>query len=121
MTVKYTEEHEWLKQDGDEVIVGITEHAQAQLGDLVFVELPEPGIKVAKDDEIVVIESVKAASDVMAPLDGEVTAVNEKIVETPSLVNEDPLEEGWFFRMTLDNPSEFDDLMDEQAYKAFIG
>lgn len=121
MTVKYTEEHEWLKLDGDEVIVGITEHAQAQLGDLVFVELPEAGIKVVKDEEIVVIESVKAASDIMAPLDGEITAVNDKIVETPSLVNEDPLEDGWFFRMKLDDPSEFDGLMDEAAYNAFIG
>lgn len=120
MTVKYTEEHEWLKVDGDEVIVGITEHAQGQLGDLVFVELPEPGVKVTKDEEIVVIESVKAASDIMAPLDGEITAVNDKIVETPSLVNEDPLEDGWFFRMKLDDPSAMDDLMDEAAYKAFI-
>lgn len=121
MTVKYTEEHEWLKVDGDEVIVGITEHAQSQLGDLVFVELPDTGIKVVKDEEIVVIESVKAASDIMAPLDGEITAVNDKIVETPSLVNEDPLEDGWFFRMKLDDPSELDGLMDEAAYKAFIG
>ncbi|WP_316013821.1 glycine cleavage system protein GcvH [Roseobacter sp. HKCCA0434] len=121
MALKYTEEHEWLRLDGDEVVVGITEHAQAQLGDLVFVELPEPGTKVAKDDEIVVIESVKAASDIMAPLDGEITEVNDKIVETPSLVNEDPLEDGWFFRMKLDDPSELDGLMDEDAYKKFIG
>ncbi|QPH56141.1 glycine cleavage system protein GcvH [Pontivivens ytuae] len=119
--MKFTEEHEWLKVDGDEVIVGITEHAQSQLGDLVFVELPEPGTKVEKDDEIVVIESVKAASDIMAPLDGEITAVNDKIVETPSLVNEDPMEEGWFFRMSLNDPSELDGLMDEDAYKAFVG
>ncbi len=121
MALKFTEEHEWLKVDGDEVIVGITEHAQSQLGDLVFVELPEPGTKVEKDDEIVVIESVKAASDIMAPLDGEITAVNDKIVETPSLVNEDPMEEGWFFRMSLKDPSELDGLMDEDAYKAFVG
>lgn len=121
MALKFTEEHEWLKVDGDEVIVGITEHAQSQLGDLVFVELPEPGTKVEKDDEIVVIESVKAASDIMAPLDGEITAVNDKIVETPSLVNEDPMEEGWFFRMSLNDPSELDGLMDEDAYKAFVG
>ena len=118
--IRFTEEHEWLKQDGDEVIVGITEHAAEQLGDIVFVELPEEGTEVSKDDEVVVIESVKAASDILAPLDGEITAVNEAIVENPALVNEDPTESGWFFRMKLSDPSEMDGLMDETAYKAFI-
>ncbi len=115
--IKYTEEHEWLKKDGAEVIVGITDYAQAQLGDLVFVELPSEGITVAKGDEVVTIESVKAASDIIAPLDGEITEVNPKIVDEPSLVNEDPLEDGWFFKMRLANPSDFDGLMDEDEYK----
>lgn len=118
--LRFTEEHEWLRQDGDEVIVGITEHAAEQLGDLVFVELPEEGITVAKGDEIVTIESVKAASDILAPLDGTVTEVNTAIVETPGLVNEDPMEAGWFFKMTLANPDDLGELMDEAAYAEFI-
>ncbi len=118
--LKFTEEHEWLKRDGDEVVVGITEHATEQLGDLVFVELPEEGAKVAKGDEIVTIESVKAASDILAPLDGTITEVNEAIVENPALVNEDPMEAGWFFKMTLETPSDLEELMDEEAYTAFI-
>ncbi|MDQ7081229.1 MAG: glycine cleavage system protein GcvH [Paracoccaceae bacterium] len=118
--MKYTEEHEWLRPEGDLVVVGITEHAAESLGDLVFVELPEPGTKVAKDDEIVVIESVKAASDILAPLDGEIVEVNEAIVEDPTLVNQDPMGEAWFFKMKLDDPSQMDDLLDEAAYKALI-
>ena len=119
--MKYTEEHEWLKIDGDLVIVGITEHAATQLGDIVFVELPEAGTEVAKDDEIVVIESVKAASDILAPLDGEIVEVNESIVGDPTLVNQDALGEGWFFKMKLANPADMDDLMSEEDYKAHIG
>jgi glycine cleavage system H protein len=118
--LKFTEEHEWLRIDGEEAVVGITEHAAEQLGDLVFVELPKEGRKVAKGDEIVTIESVKAASDIVAPLDGTITEVNSAIVENPALVNEDPLEEGWFFKMTLENPSEAEELMDEDAYAKFI-
>lgn len=118
--LKYTEEHEWLRLDGDEVVVGITEHAAEQLGDLVFVELPEEGITVAKGDEVVTIESVKAASDISAPLDGVITEVNPAIVANPALVNEDPLEDGWFFKMTLNDPSEMNGLMDEDAYRKFI-
>jgi len=118
--MKYTEEHEWLLADGDVVTVGITKHAADALGDLVFVELPEAGSKVAKDDEVVVIESVKAASDILAPLDGEIIEVNETLVENPTLVNEDPLGEAWFFKMKLDDPSALDDLLDEDAYKALI-
>ena len=118
--LRYTEEHEWLRQEGEEVVVGITEHAAQQLGDLVFVELPEEGVTVAKGEEIVTIESVKAASDIMAPLDGVVTEVNGAIVENPVLVNEDPMENGWFFKMTLNDPSEFNGLMDEEAYRAYI-
>ena len=118
--MKYTEEHEWLHQDGDTVTVGITKHAAEALGDLVFVELPESGTKVAKDDEIVVIESVKAASDILAPLDGEITEVNEAIVENPTLVNEDPLGEAWFFKMKPADMSALDELLDEAAYNALI-
>lgn len=118
--LKYTEEHEWLRLDGDEVTVGITEYATEQLGDLVFVELPEEGITVAKGDEVVTIELVKAASDIAAPLDGVITEVNPAIVTNPALVNEDPLEDGWFFKMTLADPSELEGLMDEEAYQEYI-
>ncbi len=118
--LRFTEEHEWLKQDGEEVIVGITEHAAEQLGDLVFVELPEEGVTVVKGEEVVTIESVKAASDIAAPLDGQITEVNPAIVENPALVNEDPMENGWFFKMTLADPADLDGLMDEEAYRAYI-
>lgn len=118
--MKFTEEHEWLMPEGDLVVVGITEHAATQLGDLVFIELPEAGTEVAKDDEIVVIESVKAASDILAPLDGEIVEVNEALVDNPTKVNEDPMGDGWFFKMKLSNPSDMDDLLDEDAYKALI-
>lgn len=118
--MKYTEEHEWLEEDGDLLIVGITAHAATQLGDLVFVELPEVGAMVTKDDEIVVIESVKAASDILAPIDGEIVEVNEAIVENPTLVNEDPTGDGWFFRIRPSDMSQLDDLLDENAYKALI-
>ncbi|MBT5678911.1 MAG: glycine cleavage system protein GcvH, partial [Marinovum sp.] len=97
--MKYTEEHEWLRIEDDLVVVGITDHASAQLGDVVFVELPEAGTTVAKDEEIVVIESVKAASDILSPLDGEIVEVNEALVATPSMVNDDPLGEAWFFKL----------------------
>ena len=118
--LRYTEEHEWLKLEGEEVVVGITEYAAEQLGDLVFVELPEEGTTVAKGDEVVTIESVKAASDIAAPLDGVITEVNTVIVGNPAIVNEDPLEAGWFFRMSMADPSELDALMDEEAYRAYI-
>ena len=114
--MKYTEEHEWLKPENDIVIVGITEHAAEQLGDLVFVELPNKDLEVKKDQEIVVIESVKAASDILAPLDGVITDINDKIVDDPSIVNSDPLGEGWFFKMKLNNPSELDKLLDKEEY-----
>jgi glycine cleavage system H protein len=118
--LRFTEDHEWLKPDGDEVVVGITEPATEQLGDLVFSELPAEGITVAKGDEVVTIESVKAASEITAPLDGIITEVNPAIVENPALVNEDPLEDGWFFKMTLADPADLDGLMDEAAYAKFI-
>lgn len=118
--MKYTQEHEWLKAEGDVFVVGITEHATSQLGDLVFVELPEIGAEVSKDDEIVVIESVKAASDIQAPVDGEITEVNEALVADPSLANSDALGEGWFFKIKPSDPSQLDEMMDEAAYKAMI-
>lgn len=119
--MKFTKEHEWLRIDGDLVVVGITEHAAEQLGDVVFVELPEPETTVGEGDEVAVIESVKAASDILAPTDGEIVEVNNAIVEDPSLVNKDPLGEGWFFKMKLDDLAVLDDLMDEDEYKDFIG
>ena len=119
--MKYTEEHEWLRAEGDVYVVGITEHATSQLGDLVFVELPEVGDTVAKDDEVVVIESVKAASDILAPIDGEITEVNTALADDPSLANSDAIGEGWFFKIRPSDASQLDDMMDEAAYKEMIG
>lgn len=120
--MKFTEEHEWLRKEDDGiVVVGITSHAATQLGDLVFVELPEPDTEVAKDDEIVVIESVKAASDILAPLDGTITEVNEALVDNPAMVNEDPEGEAWFFKIKPSDPSQMDDMMDADGYAAYIG
>ncbi len=115
--MKYTEEHEWLKVEGAVVTVGITEFASEQLGDLVFVELPSDGLEVTKNQEIVVIESVKAASDILAPLDGVITEVNNLIVEDPSIVNSDPMGEGWFFKMKLKSQADLDTLMDKEEYE----
>ncbi len=118
--MKYTEEHEWLRVEGDLVVVGITDYAAKQLGDVVFVELPETETRVAKDDEICVIESVKAASDILAPVDGEIVEVNSALVDNPGLVNEDPTGEAWFFKMKLDDLSVLDDFMSEDDYATFI-
>ncbi|MDD9706500.1 MAG: glycine cleavage system protein GcvH [Paracoccaceae bacterium] len=118
--MKFTEDHEWLRIEGDLVVVGITEHASTQLGDVVFVELPEVGTMVAAGDEIVVIESVKAASDIAAPLDGEIVEINEAIVDEPSKVNADPLGEAWFFKMKVDDLSLLDQFMDEDEYKDLV-
>lgn len=119
--MKYTEEHEWLRVEGDLVVVGITEHAAEQLGDVVFVELPEVETMLSKGDEAAVIESVKAASDIFAPLDGEVVEVNDKLVDNPALVNSDALGAAWFFKIKVEDLSVLDDYMDEDAYKALIG
>lgn len=116
--MKYTEEHEWLDEADGVISVGITEHAAKQLGDVVFIELPDVGREITKGEEIVVIESVKAASDILAPLDGEITEVNEALIDNPGLVNEDA-EAAWFFRMTTSTPEEMDAMMDEDAYKEF--
>ena len=118
--MKFTEEHEWLRVEDDLVVVGITEHASTQLGDVVFVELPELETQVAKGDEVSVIESVKAASDILAPLDGEIVEVNDKLTDNPGLVNEDPMGEAWFFKMKVEDLSALDDYMDEDEYKDFI-
>ena len=118
--MKYTEDHEWLSLDGEVVTVGITDYAAGQLGDVVFVELPEPETRVAKGDEIVVIESVKAASDIVAPLEGEIVEVNRKLVDTPALVNEDPTGAAWFFKLKVDDPEALDAFMDEDAYKEMV-
>ncbi|SFR01965.1 glycine cleavage system protein GcvH [Poseidonocella sedimentorum] len=119
--MKYTEEHEWLRPEDDLIVVGITEHAAEQLGDIVFIELPEEGDEIAKDDEAVVIESVKAASEILAPIDGEIVEVNSALVENPGQVNDDPQGDGWFFKIKPADPSQLDDYMDEAAYKKMIG
>lgn len=119
--MKFTEEHEWLREEDGVVIVGITEHAASQLGDVVFVGLPETGTDVTKDEDICVVESVKAASDILAPLDGEIVEVNETIVDEPGKVNDDPMGDAWFFKIRPSEPEQMDDYMDEAAYNAFIG
>ncbi len=119
--MKYTEDHEWLRVDGDVVVVGITEHASTQLGDVVFIELPEAETQVTKGDDIVVIESVKAASDITAPVDGEIVEVNEALADNPGMVNDDPTGAAWFFKMKVEDLSQLDDLMDEDAYNEMIG
>ena len=118
--MKFTEEHEWLRTEGDIVVVGITEHASTQLGDVVFVELPEEGLTVSKDDEIVVIERVKAASDILAPLDGEIIEINEALSDEPSKVNEDPMGEALFFKIKPSNPSQVEEYMTEDEYNKLI-
>lgn len=116
----FTDEHEWIDVDGDIATVGITDYAQGQLGDIVFVELPAVGTAVAKGKDAAVVESVKAASDVYAPIDGEVTETNGALEEDPALVNTAPEGEGWFFKMTIADAGQLEGLMDEPAYKAFI-
>jgi glycine cleavage system H protein len=119
--MKFTEEHEWLRPEGDLIVVGITEYAATQLGDIVFVELPEVGTVVSKDDDCVVIESVKAASDVLAPIDGEIVEVNEVLTDEPAKVNDDPLEAGWIFKIEPSDPSQMDEYLTEAEYKKLIG
>jgi glycine cleavage system H protein len=118
--LKFTEDHEWLRIEGDVATVGITDHAQEQLGDLVFVELPAPGTRPDKGAAAAVVESVKAASDVYAPVSGEVTEINQAIVDEPALVNRDPMGEGWFFKIKISDPSQLERLLDEKAYRAMI-
>lgn len=114
--LKYTSSHEWIRVDGDEATIGITAHAQSQLGDLVFVELPLLGDEVLSGKEVAVVESVKTAADVYTPLTGQVIAINESLTATPEAVNEDPYGEGWLFKVKMQNPSELDDTMTADAY-----
>jgi glycine cleavage system H protein len=120
MSLYFTKEHEWIRVEGDTAIVGISDHAQEQLGDIVFVEVPDAGRRVAKGQEAAVVESVKAASDVYSPVSGEVVEGNQAIADDPALVNSDPEGQGWFFKLKLDNPGELDGLMDEAAYREWI-
>jgi len=120
MSLYFTKEHEWIRVDGGSATVGISDHAQEALGDIVFVEVPEAGRRVTKGQEAAVVESVKAASDVYAPVSGEVTEGNQAIADDPALVNSDPEGQGWFFKVKLDNPGELDGLMDEAAYRDWV-
>lgn len=116
--MRFTEDHEWLKLDGDVATVGITEYAATQLGDLVFIELPKLGAKVTKGAAAAVVESVKTASDVYAPLSGEVVEVNDAVTKDPAVVNSDPQGTGWLYKLKLDNTADFDALLDAAAYEA---
>lgn len=118
--LRFTDDHEWIRLEGDVATVGITDYAQEQLGDVVFIELPEAGTALEKGKEAATVESVKAASEIYAPLDGEVTEANAVLADDPSKVNSDAEGEGWFFKMTLADRSQFDALLDEAAYKALV-
>jgi glycine cleavage system H protein len=120
MTTRYTKDHEWIRLDGDVAVVGITEHAQSQLGDVVYVELPEVGKSFAAGDEAAVVESVKAASEVYAPAGGEVVAVNAALADTPATVNEDAEGKGWFLKLKLKDPVELEKLMSAEQYKDYV-
>ncbi len=120
MSLYFTKDHEWVRVDGDTATVGISDHAQEQLGDIVFAEVPEVGRRLTKGQEAAVVESVKAASDVYSPVSGEVVEGNSKVADDPSIVNSDPQGEGWFFKLKLDNPSELDGLMSEAAYGDWV-
>jgi glycine cleavage system H protein len=119
-TVKYTDEHEWVRLDGDIATVGITDYAQNQLGDVVYVELPKPGQKIEKGKQAAVVESVKAASEVYAPVTGEVVEANQALVDEPATVNADPMGRGWFMKLRLADKGQLDGLMDEAAYKKLV-
>ncbi len=120
-TVRFSEDHEWIAVDGDIGTVGITDHAQEQLGDIVFVEVPESGRVVAKGEECAVVESVKAASEIYSPVAGEIIEGNATLVDAPETANSDPAGTGWFFKIKLSDPSDLDALMDESAYNIFVG
>jgi glycine cleavage system H protein len=120
MTLYFTREHEWLRVDGDTATVGISDHAQAALGDIVFAEVPETGRQLTKGQEAAVVESVKAASDVYAPAGGKVVEGNAAVAEDPSLINSDAEGEGWFFKLRLSSTAELDELMDEAAYRDWV-
>ena len=115
--LKYNDSHEWVALEGDIATIGVSDHAQSLLGELVYVELPEVGTEYAKGDEVAVVESVKAASDVYSPVSGEVVEVNESLEDSPNLVNDDPYEEGWLYKIKLSNSAEMDELMDAATYE----
>jgi glycine cleavage system H protein len=119
-SVKYSQEHEWIRVEGDVGTIGITQYAQEQLGDVVFVEVPQAGRKVAKGEACAVVESVKAASDIYAPVSGEVVEANAALADAPGEVNAEPMGKGWFFKLRLADKGELDGLMDEAAYGAFV-
>ena len=119
--LKFTSDHEWVLIENDSATVGITQYAQEQLGDLVFVQLPKPGAMLQAGGAAAVVESVKAASDVYAPINGEVVEVNQALTENPALINSDPMKAGWLFKIKVSDRSQFDKLMDEQAYRSLIG
>jgi len=121
MSTRYTKDHEWIRLDGDVATVGITEHAQEQLGDIVYVELPEIGKQVTKGGDAAVVESVKAASDVYSPASGEVVAINDALGASPGAINEEAEGKGWFFRLKLSSPDELNALMSAEQYKEFLG
>ena len=120
MSLYFTKDHEWVRVEGDQATVGISKHAEEALGDIVFAEAPEAGRTLSKGGDAAVVESVKAASDVYAPVSGEVTEANPAIAEDPAIINRDPEGDGWFFRMTLADPGELQDLMDEAAYRDWV-
>jgi len=119
-SVKYTEEHEWISVDGDLATIGITDYAQQQLGDVVFVEVPQVGRKVDKGEAVAVVESVKAASDIFAPVSGEVVEANPALADSPGDVNAEPMGKGWFFKLRIADKAQLDGLMDEAAYDIFV-
>ena len=118
--VRFTKDHEWLRREGNVAVIGITDYAQSQLGDVVYVELPEIGRRIEQGREAAIVESVKAASEVYAPISGEVTDVNDTLAGDPARVNADPMGEGWFLKLQVADPKEFDGLLDEAAYKRFV-
>ena len=120
MSVKFTEEHEWIRVDGDIATVGITDYAQEQLGDVVFVEVPEEGKQLEQGDDAAVVESVKAASEIFSPITGEVTVGNSVLEDAPATINSDAEGDGWIFKMTILDETELDDLMDAAAYKSYV-
>ena len=119
-SVRYSEEHEWVRLDGDVATIGITDYAQQQLGDVVFVEVPQVGRKVEKGESVAVVESVKAASDIFAPVSGEVVEANAALADSPGDVNAEPMGKGWFFKIRIADKAQLDGLMDEAAYDAFV-
>ena len=119
-TLRFTKDHEWIRQDGDTAVIGITDYAQQQLGDIVYVELPAAGSRVEAGKEAAVVESAKAASEVYAPISGEVVAVNSAIADDPAKINADPMGEGWFLTVKLDDPKALDGLMDQAEYEKFV-